>query len=135
MGRILIVDDDVDTSDMMATYLRKAGHQVRSVPNGREALSAIAERMPDLAILDVRMPEMDGIAFLGVLKCYLRWESLPVILISGYADDPSLARAEQLGVKKTFLKADFRLADLLDAVNQYAPPAGATVRKDSRARS
>jgi len=129
MGRILIVDDEPDTSDMMATYLRKAGHQVRSVPNGREALAAIAERMPDVAVLDVRMPEMDGIAFLEVLKCYLRWESLPVILISGYADDPRLARAAQLGVKKTFLKADFRLQDLLDTVNQYVPQPGAAVSK------
>lgn len=125
MGRILVVDDDADTAEMMATFLRKAGHQVRTTPNGREALAAISERMPDLAVLDLRMPEMDGISFLEVLKSYLRWESLPVILISGYADDPRLARAEQLGVKKTFLKANFRLQELLDVVNQYAPPPAA----------
>ena len=125
MGRILIVDDDADTAEMMATFLRKAGHQVRTTPNGREALAAISERMPDLAVLDLRMPEMDGISFLEVLKSYLRWESLPVILISGYPDDPRLARAAQLGVKKTFLKADFRLQDVLEVVNQFAPPPAA----------
>jgi CheY-like chemotaxis protein len=125
MGRILVVDDDADTAEMMATFLRKAGHQVRTTPNGREALAAISERMPDLAVLDLRMPEMDGISFLEVLKSYLRWESLPVILISGYPDDPRLVRAAQLGVKKTFLKADFRLQDVLDVVNQFAPPPAA----------
>jgi len=131
MGRILIVDDVADTCEMMATFLRKNGHQVRTTPNGREALAALSERMPDLAILDLRMPEMDGISFLEVIKSYLRWESLPVILISGYKDDPRLVRAAQLGVKKIFLKANFQLHELLETVNQYASP-GAVPAAPSR---
>ena len=121
MGHVLIVDDDADTAEMMGQYLRKAGHRVRSVPNGREALAALSEDIPDVAVLDVRMPEMDGITFLEVMRCYLRWESVPVILITGFPDDPRLARANRLGIRRAFVKADFRLEDLLACVNEYVP--------------
>ena len=121
MGHVLIVDDDADAAEMMAQYLRKAGHKVRSVPNGREALAALSEDIPDVAIVDVRMPEMDGITFLEVMRCYLRWETVPVVLITGYPDDPRLARANRLGIRRTFVKADFKLDDLLATINEYVP--------------
>ena len=119
MSQVLVVDDDADTADATAQFLRRAGHTVRSVPNGREALAALSELVPDVAVLDVRMPEMDGITFLEVMRCYLRWETVPVILITGYPDDPRLARAQKLGIKRIFEKANFSLDELrgtIDAV-------------------
>lgn len=121
MGHVLIVDDDVDAAEMLGQFLGRAGHKVRSVPNGREALAALSEDIPDVAILDVRMPEMDGITFLEVMRCYLRWETVPVILITGFPDDPRLARANRLGIRKTFVKASYSLDDVLAAVNEFAP--------------
>jgi len=101
-------------------FLRRAGHTVRSVPNGREALAALSDLVPDVAVLDVRMPEMDGITFLEVMRCYLRWESVPVILITGYPDDPRLGRAHKLGIKQVFTKAGFRLEDLAELIKGLA---------------
>src|SRR6476660_6193437 len=121
MAQILVVDDDADTAEATAQFLRRSGHQVRSVPNGREALAALSEAVPDVAILDVRMPEMDGITFLEVMRCYLRWESVPVILITGYPDDPRLARAHKLGVKHLFTKAGFELRELAETINGLSP--------------
>jgi CheY-like chemotaxis protein len=117
MSQVLVVDDDAYTAEATAQYLRRAGHDVRSVPNGREALAALSELVPDVAVLDVRMPEMDGITFLEVMRCYLRWESVPVILITGYPDDPRLARAHALGVRRVFTKADFKLHELTDEID------------------
>jgi CheY-like chemotaxis protein len=117
MAGILVVDDDADTAEATAQFLRREGHTVRSVPNGREALAALSESVPDLAVLDIRMPEMDGITFLEVMRCYLRWESVPVILITGYPDDPRLARAHKLGVKHVFTKAGFELHQLVEVIN------------------
>src|SRR6476660_5031137 len=117
MAQILVVDDDADTAEATAQFLRRSGHQVRSVPNGREALAALSEAVPDVAVLDVRMPEMDGITFLEVMRCYLRWEAVPVILITGYPDDPRLARAHKLGVKRVFTKADFQLKALAGVID------------------
>ena len=127
IGRVLIVDDDLDAAEALARFLRNAGHQVRSVPNGREALAALSDEIPDAAILDIRMPEMDGTTLLEVMRCYLRWESVPVILITGFPDDPRLSRAHKLGIKRTFVKAAFTYEELLEALNQLIPRgAGAT---------
>jgi CheY-like chemotaxis protein len=67
------------------------------------------------------MPEMDGITFLDVMRCYLRWESVPVILITGYPDDPRLARAHKLGIKKIFTKAAYKLEELLQVIDGLVP--------------
>ena len=117
MSQILVVDDDADTAEVTAQFLRKAGHHVRSVPNGREALAALSDSVPDVAVLDVRMPEMDGITFLEVMRCYLRWETVPVILITGYPDDPRLARAHKLGIRRVFVKTDFKLEELRETID------------------
>ncbi|HEY8751199.1 MAG TPA: response regulator [Tepidisphaeraceae bacterium] len=120
MSQVLVVDDDADTAEATSQFLRQAGHTVRSVPNGREALAALSDLVPDVAVLDVRMPEMDGITFLEVMRCYLRWESVPVILITGYPDDPRLGRAHKLGIKQVFTKAGFRLEELAELINSLA---------------
>jgi CheY-like chemotaxis protein len=58
------------------------------------------------------MPELDGIGFLQVIRSYLRWSDLPVVILTAYADGDQADRARQLGVKSVFQKADYRLADL-----------------------
>ncbi len=60
-GKILIVDDDTDIQDMLSYNLRKEGYQVRTAGDGKKAVAVAADFSPDLIILDVMMPEMDGI--------------------------------------------------------------------------
>jgi CheY-like chemotaxis protein len=64
------------------------------------------------------MPEMDGISLLQVLRSYLRWHRLPVILVTGAANEHQLEEAEKLGVRGVFLKGQFRLKDLLACIEQ-----------------
>ena len=113
MAAVLIVDDDVDSREVLARRLRKSGHQVRCAPNGREALAELTGDTPDVILLDAVMPEMDGVSFLEVLRCYLRWQSLPVLLLTGYSEGTHIRRAVELGVRKTFLKSDFDFQELL----------------------
>ena len=124
MGSILVVDDDSDSREAVTRYLSKAGYGVRSARSGREALIAVATTVPDVIILDVRMPEMDGIEFLQVIRSYLRWSTVPVILLTAYNhSDDVLARAHHLGVKMIYLKAAYRLEDLLACVHRlHADP-------------
>jgi CheY-like chemotaxis protein len=116
MGAILVVDDDADSREAVSRFLMKAGHTVRAARNGREALVAVATTAPDVIVLDVRMPEMNGLEFLGVIRSYLRWQSLPVILLTAYPEEIPLERAHELGVKMTFVKPNYRLNDLLECV-------------------
>jgi CheY-like chemotaxis protein len=118
MASVLIVDDDADGRAVVESYLTKAGHNVRSVANGRAALIALAASVPDVVILDVMMPEMNGIEFLRVIRGYLRWTTIPVIVLTAYPDGHNIDALQQLGAKHIFTKANFQLADLAECVQQ-----------------
>src|SRR5687767_3953878 len=118
MGSILVVDDDPDSREVLTRSFSKAGHVVRSAENGRRALIAVATAVPDVIVLDVRMPEMDGVEFLQVIRSYLRWSTVPVILLTAYDQGPHMERAMDMGVKCVFLKATYKLDDLLACVRQ-----------------
>jgi CheY-like chemotaxis protein len=101
--------------------MSKAGHVVRGALNGRDALMALADAVPDVVILDVRMPEMDGMQFLDVIRSYVGWSKVPVILLTGYDHTPEMVeRAFALGVKTIYLKASYRLEDLAECVRRLA---------------
>lgn len=125
MAVVLLVDDDADSSEVVARFLSKGGHRVVWRANGREALNALSRELPDVVILDAKMPEMDGTSFLDVIRCYLRWRSLPVIMLTGYAEGPHIRCAAEWGVKRTFLKGECDLRELLAAVEEAALPVSA----------
>jgi len=83
---ILVVDDDAKIVRLVRTYLERAGYRVVEASDGRAALSAIALEMPVLVVLDIMLPEVDGIA---VLKAVRRTDRTPVIILSarGLVDD------------------------------------------------
>jgi DNA-binding response OmpR family regulator len=83
---ILVVDDDAKIVRLVRTYLERAGYRVVEAADGRAALSAIALEMPALVVLDIMLPEVDGIA---VLKAVRRTDRTPVIILSarGLVDD------------------------------------------------
>jgi two-component system, OmpR family, response regulator ChvI len=84
MSVIGIVDDDKDTRDLLKDLLEGEGYDVLSYADGVRALSAFETRAFDLAILDIRMPEMDGIELLRRLR---RTSDMPVIFMTGWVDD------------------------------------------------
>jgi DNA-binding response OmpR family regulator len=83
---ILVVDDDAKIVRLVRTYLERAGYRVVEASDGRAALSAVALEMPALVVLDIMLPEVDGIA---VLKAVRRTDRTPVIILSarGLVDD------------------------------------------------
>lgn len=124
MASVLVVDDHPDSREVVAAYLRKAGHWVRCAPTGKKALDELTEDTPDVIVLDQQMPEMDGVTFLEVIRCYFRWQSLPVILLTAFDTGPHIRNANALGVRKIFLKSDYQLAELagwVDACVRSAP--------------
>jgi CheY-like chemotaxis protein len=105
MAKILIVDDDADARETTAMMLRGHGHEVTCVPNGREALAVVLTCTPDVVLLDLLMPEMDGPSFLEVVRSYLRIQTLPVVVWTGLSDSPMLDRARALKVNSILVKA------------------------------
>ena len=81
---ILIVDDTVDNLKLLSRILEARGYRVRAVTNGRHALKSAEVRLPDLILLDVKMPEMDGYEVCRRLKTEERSRNVPVIFVSAY---------------------------------------------------
>jgi CheY-like chemotaxis protein len=104
MAKTLIVDDDADGRETMAVNLQDAGHTCTCAPNGREALSIVLSSPPDVILLDLMMPEMDGPSFLEVIRSYLRIQSLPVVVLTGLGDSPMIERARALKVNTILVK-------------------------------
>jgi len=120
MAKILIVDDNKDCSDGLAKTLAIAGHEVTCVPNGRDALASILAKMPDVVLLDLIMPEMDGPSFLEVVRSYLRLQSLPVVILTALADSPMVSRAQALKVNTVLVKGKASAEDIQNALEQAA---------------
>ena len=120
MADVLIIDDDPDNCEVLANFLTRSGHSARWAPNGRRALTALLERVPDFIVLDLLMPGMDGIDLLDVIRSYLRWSFVPVAILTAYPEDPRLVRVAELGVTQVFAKSRFNLPDLLACVNRHA---------------
>jgi len=119
----LVIDDDLDGIEPIALMLRAAGYNTACASNGQSALEMLSTCKPDLLLLDLRMPSMDGISLLLVLRKYLRWAAIPVIVLTAVQFGPELERAKDLGVKKIFVKGTFRLDELLAAVKDHLPPS------------
>jgi CheY-like chemotaxis protein len=116
MASMLIVDDNTDASEGIAKVLRTAGHDVTCVPNGREALVQVLLKPPDAVLLDLIMPDMDGPSFLQVVRLYLRMQSLPVVVLTGFTDSPMIERALHLKVNSVLVKGKASSKDIQHAL-------------------
>ncbi len=118
MATILIVDDNADTAESLARCLKEVGHEARCAPNGRDALMEVLNRAPDMILLDLMLPEMDGPSFLEVIRSYLRLQSLPVVVITGLSDSPMIDRVRSLKVNSILAKGKASTEDILKAVEE-----------------
>jgi len=85
--RILIVEDDPDIAQLVARYLDKAGFTTERVTSGREALQTITERPPDLVVLDLMLPHMDGLEVCRLLRAHDATSGIPVIMLTAKAEE------------------------------------------------
>jgi len=110
LRRVLVVDDDPDILDALAEILETEGYEVQRARNGREALQRLEQGLPDLILLDLMMPVMDGWEFARSLAPEAR---PPIIVLS--ADRNVSAKAQEIGARG-WLSKPFELSDLLGAV-------------------
>jgi len=117
MAVILVVDDDPDTCESLVLFLQKSNHEATCAADGREAMAQLTKRRPDLVLLDLRLPEMDGVSFLNVVRSYLQWIELPIIVITGIDDELTIKSVLEAGVKHVFRKGSLEFSELLKAIN------------------
>lgn len=98
-AKILIVDDEPFNVDTLEQELDDLGYATISAANGHQALAQVAAEEPDLILLDIMMPEMDGFQVLSQLKAAPTWRDIPVIVISAMTDMGSVVKGIKLGAE------------------------------------
>jgi CheY-like chemotaxis protein len=127
MGTVLVIDDQLELRTLFSRVLENQGHVVVSVSNGQEALRATETWIPDLVLLDQAMPQMDGLAFLRLIRRRPGWENVPVIMLSGLLSAEQIAAAAILGVSDQLLKGEFSTRELRARVAKYLKPVRPSV--------
>jgi CheY-like chemotaxis protein len=125
MAVILIVDDEMILRQLFERVLRADGHEVSVAGHGREAIAVMLRQRPDVVLLDLNMPVMDGVSFLRVVRRRPEWKEIPVIVLSALADTGHVMQAREFGVTDYLLKSGFMLKELRLRLKKYLPPVEA----------
>ena len=112
---VLVADDDPDILTLVSLRLKKAGYGVVTAADGEEAWQAVREHRPELAIVDVRMPKMDGLELIRRIRADGQSSDMPVIALSARARDANLAEGFEAGADE-YVKKPFSPRQLVDLV-------------------
>jgi len=115
---VLVVEDDAVQRERVFGWLEGPQWIVREAENGREALKRIQEKKPDVILLDLMMPEMDGFAVVAALQKEASWQDIPVIVITARDLDAKDRERLNCGVQSVLVKERFRPADLVERVRR-----------------
>lgn len=115
MKKILVIDDDPDIVELVKMRLAESGYNVVTAGNGKDGLDKVARENPDLIVLDVLMPSMDGYTFIKELKASQRAKSIPIIILTAKEKMKDLFEME--GVKHYMVKP-FDSKELLVKIKQ-----------------
>ena|SRR5687768_12237323 len=126
MSAILVVDDTPDCLEPLARLLRLLGHSVACAENGQVALDTLRTFTPDLVILDLMMPVMDGTRFLEHVRRDAKWKHLNVIVFTGAHTGINVGRLAELGISQMFVKGCGDYGRLIDAIGPAHPVTTST---------
>ena len=121
LKKILIVDDEEEATVYLSNILKRANYEAFYTTKGKEAVELAMKLRPDLIILDIMLPDMDGFEVLNRLKSKwieLKISSVPVIMVSAKGETEAIFRAEDLGATDYFIKP-FDPKELLDMIKRY----------------
>jgi CheY-like chemotaxis protein len=114
------VEDDAVQRERMRGWLEGPQWTVREAENGREGLKRIQESKPDVILLDLMMPEMEGFAVVAALQKEVGWRDIPVIVITARDLDAKDRARLNSGVQSVLVKERFRPADLVERIRRLA---------------
>ena len=117
---IVVADDDPDIVMLVSGLLAKNGFEVARATNGTDALELVRTRHPDLAVLDISMPNLDGLEVLRFVRSDPETAKLPVILLSARAQEADVKNGYAIGASK-YMRKPFSPRELVAAVRDLLP--------------
>ena len=126
MKKILVLDDDMTFVATIKASLDTARYTVESAGNGEEGLSHMKESLPDLILLDINMPKMDGITFLKDMNTAYGQGKIPVLVTSNVSSLDTISEGVSLGIRGYFVKSDESLEGIAHIIDGVFKEAGAS---------
>jgi CheY-like chemotaxis protein len=122
MARILVIDDERNVAHVMRLLLEQRGHEVIVAEDGSRGIATAQRQSPDIIILDLMMPVMDGFAALEGLRADARTASVPVVVVTALLGEQVEQRCYQMGAKH-FIRKPFDAGILIGAIEEAAGSA------------
>lgn len=116
--KILIVDDEHDVQKILGDKIKSEGFEVESAFDGEDALKKVNKEKPDLILLDIIMPRMDGISFLHELKKDPELDAIPVIMLTNLSSKEKVQESVEAGVRDYLVKAHYTLGEVIKKVKE-----------------
>ncbi|MFA5264800.1 MAG: response regulator [Opitutaceae bacterium] len=120
---ILTVDDEGDVLGLIRFHLAKEGYNVLMAGTGQEALDLIRAKRPDLVLLDLMLPDIDGFGVCEILRSHPATAAIPIVIVSAWGTRDSLNLGLELGALD-YLTKPFSPKDLVDRVQRLLSPQG-----------
>ncbi|MGI8933657.1 MAG: response regulator [Phormidesmis sp.] len=117
LGRVLILEIDYSNRILFADYLEHCGYRVLPLSDEQQVFESLEVFQPDLLILNLRLPVIDGLTIIEQLRSHTRWHALPVLVVSGYVTAENQRKAYQVGAN-AYLTKPILPHDLSAAVAQ-----------------
>jgi len=122
MKKIVIVEDAALIAELLERRLRAEGYYVFVAQDGEEGLRMIAKEMPDLVLLDIVLPRMNGFQIIEHLKQDQKMRDIGVIVISNSGQPEEIKRAKEIGVSDWLVKTEFDPQEVIDKVRKVIGP-------------
>jgi twitching motility two-component system response regulator PilH len=116
--RVLLVEDDPFVSKAYAMFITRSGFLVDVALNAVEARKRLAQNRPDIILLDIIMPGINGFEFLEELKKKSKHKDVPVIMISNLCEESDITRCKRLGAADYVVKSNMFLRDVIDKIDE-----------------
>ena len=115
-SKILLVEDDESLSNVYVTRFEAEGFDIRRVGNGEDALAACINYQPDIVLLDIMMPKVDGFDVLDILRNTNQTKDLKIIILSALSQEMDMDKAMKLGADDYLVKSEVTIADVVQKV-------------------
>lgn len=116
--KILVVEDEATLHKALVDALTQAGYETLSALDGEAGWDLARDEKPDLVLLDIILPKLEGFEVLKRIKAEPATEKIPVIILTNLGDIPDIQKALDMGANTYLVKADFHLEDVLSKVKQ-----------------
>ncbi len=116
--KILLVEDDESLSNVYVTRFEAEGFDIRRVGNGEDALATAINYQPDIILLDIMMPKVDGFDVLDILKNTNKTKNLKIIMLSALSQEMDIDKAKKLGADDYLIKSEVTIADVVEKIKK-----------------